>query len=546
MKRLVLLLAPAALIAGQARYARLAEAEGKVEVQIDPAAPWQAALRNVVLPESAWIRTEAGARAEIEFDDGGVLRLGPDSLAELSDYTRLSTGQGVTLLSLDRGLAYFTGAAGARDSLVLAVPGAQVTIRRGSRLRLEAREASSLIAIIEGAARVSCPAAELDLKEGRTIRVEPANSARFYLFNEVSSLPADSWSEERDKVLAAAASGAHVSGPRQGLADLDAAGTWVETAEYGTVWKPKMPAGWAPFRLGKWMWYDDIGYTWVSADPWGWLPYHYGRWMLHENAGWIWAPGRDAVFSPGDVYWLRGAGLTAWGPLAPEEQWTPPSRPRLYYGVAMTYAALVADAREIDPAGFAAPKQPPAMGFVAAPPSPPLTAARMEAKRPVLRAGSTRIAPQLEGVAYDDRPPAAAERPPEPPLVQASQPPAAVQPPEPVIVAVPQPAPPVEIYYPVPVPAGVVVMNPPERPRERRREEPKPQPKPEPQPEPKPKPEPAPTLKAIDRSEQARPQPARAAEPAKPAEPDKPAEAEKPVPRKVDETGTGTRNRRNQ
>src|SRR5574340_1543182 len=146
------------------------------------------------------------ARAEIEFDDGGVLRLGPDSLAELSDYTRLSTGQGVTLLSLDRGLAYFTGAAGARDSLVLAVPGAQITIRRGARVRLEARESSSLVSIIEGAVRVSCPAAELDLKEGRTIRVEPANTARFYLFNEVAGVPTDGWNEERDKALAATAS----------------------------------------------------------------------------------------------------------------------------------------------------------------------------------------------------------------------------------------------------------------------------------------------------------------------------------------------------
>ncbi len=67
------------------------------------------AERNLPLPESAWIRTGPASRVEIELDEGGAWRLGPESQGGLSDYTRLSTGQRVTLLVLDRGLAYFTG-----------------------------------------------------------------------------------------------------------------------------------------------------------------------------------------------------------------------------------------------------------------------------------------------------------------------------------------------------------------------------------------------------------------------------------------------------
>ena len=44
-----------------------------------------------------------------------VVRIAPDSLLELSDYTRLSSGQLLTLVSLDRGMAYFTGQAGRQE-----------------------------------------------------------------------------------------------------------------------------------------------------------------------------------------------------------------------------------------------------------------------------------------------------------------------------------------------------------------------------------------------------------------------------------------------
>ena len=59
-----------------------------------------AAERNLPLPESAWVRTGEGSRLEIELDEGSVARLGPNSQVGLSDYSRLSTGQRVTLLSL--------------------------------------------------------------------------------------------------------------------------------------------------------------------------------------------------------------------------------------------------------------------------------------------------------------------------------------------------------------------------------------------------------------------------------------------------------------
>ena len=118
MRRLTLLLLPAVLLGGQNRYARLGDFQGNVEVQLRASDAWMPAERNLPLMESSWARTGPAARVEIELDEGSAWRAGPNSQFEISDYTRLSTGQRITLLSLDRGIAYFTGQSEGADSLI--------------------------------------------------------------------------------------------------------------------------------------------------------------------------------------------------------------------------------------------------------------------------------------------------------------------------------------------------------------------------------------------------------------------------------------------
>ncbi|HYW45092.1 MAG TPA: FecR family protein, partial [Bryobacteraceae bacterium] len=455
MRRILILLLPAALFAAEARYARLGQFEGQAEVQLTAASDWMAAERNLPLPESAWLRTGESSRVEIELDEGSAWRLGPGSQAEVSDYSRLSTGQRVTLLTLDRGLAYFTGQPEGKDALTLAVPGAQITVSQRARLRLEVQESWSRISVLEGVVRFSSPAAEIDLREGQTTRVEPANPARFFLNREIASLDLDRWSEVRDKTLASTPSAAHVI-ERYGLADLDTAGKWIQTADLGAVWKPEVADGWLPFQNGRWRWYDAVGYTWISADPWGWLPYHYGRWAHREDLGWVWAPAKNAIFKPGEVYWLRGTRLVGWGPLAPGETWKGPGSdaPRQFLNVYTTFAAFWQDAAVIDPAGFTARPDEPLVvaSFALALPSPAFVAARLDATRPLL-VTRTRVAPVVEEAAFQSSPGPTimvVNPPPPPPVVVITEPP-----PEPQ-----QPAAPVA--YPVPVYTGMVVMNPPQ------------------------------------------------------------------------------------
>jgi FecR protein len=442
MRHLLLLLLPAVVFAATTRYARLAETTGVVEVQLTAASDWIAAERNLPLGESTWIRTGAASRAEIQFDDNSVLRLGSETRLGLADQTRLATGQRITLISVERGLAYLSGAPDARDSLAVAVPGSQITVAGSARIRVDVGERSSEISILGGAVRFSSPAAELQLRAGQFARVDPADPARFYLDREIPPNELDQW----------AAGGGDA---RFGRADLDSAGDWIETADLGRIWHPKAAEGWRPFQSGRWRWYDGLGYTWTAAEAWGWLPYHYGRWTRLDRLGWVWVPSNTGVFKPGDAYWLRSEeeGYIGWGPLAPGEQWPaadPINKlPQEFLAAYTTYAAFEAGAGVIDPEGFERPKDPLAGTVVeASPPSPPFLSGKLEAVRPLVASPHARVNPVVEGTTYETAvvTDVRAARPAPPTVVVVTQPPPAplsLPPaPEPEVVGVP-------VFYPV-------------------------------------------------------------------------------------------------
>src|SRR5260370_26310274 len=229
MLRVARRLLAGARLRAQVRSARMGESDGTAETQVHPSGPWTPALRNTPLLESSWLRTAGASHAEVELDEGSVLRLGENSVCELADYTRLSTGQRITHISLDRGVAYFSGESNWRDALFLPMPVAKVSIRRGSRVRLEAGADFSQLAVLEGEARLSSAAIELTVPEGKMLRLVLARSDKFYLLPEIAQLDSDAWSLTRDKLQVGDASRNRLPGLHYGVRYLDANGQSTDT-----------------------------------------------------------------------------------------------------------------------------------------------------------------------------------------------------------------------------------------------------------------------------------------------------------------------------
>ena len=92
-------------------------------------------------------------------------------------------------------------------------------------------------------------------------------------------------------------------------------GEWIDTPDYGRVWRPtRVSDEWQPYLYGRWVW-TNAGWAWASDEPFGWAVYHYGRWAWSPAAGWMWVPGR--TWAPAWVAWRWTDGYAAWCPLGP-------------------------------------------------------------------------------------------------------------------------------------------------------------------------------------------------------------------------------------
>ena len=322
--RYLLLLAPAVLLAGPPRYARVGDFAGQVETQARAPEAWIAAERNAPLPESAQVRTGAASRVEIELDEGqrGAAR------SEQPGRTRRTT-RGYRRGSASRCSRSITGSRISRGAGGTGRAGAGGSGRAGdvhARRRvcaLQVEEQWSQITVLRGGARFSSPAADMELREGQTTRVEPANAARFFFYKEVLPLELDKWSADATMRWSRRPR-RRTSVQRYGLADLDRRGRVDRHAGSG-----RGLASEGGRRTGGRFEKDGGGGTTVSAIRGSATRRGAGcRTITAGGRGsTIWdgcgRRRRTAIFKPGEVYWLRGKNFIGWGPLAPGEQWDP-------------------------------------------------------------------------------------------------------------------------------------------------------------------------------------------------------------------------------
>jgi hypothetical protein len=304
---------------GPVRLARVAFVGGSVAWRPAAAIQWADATTNLPLREGAQVWVTDGGRAEIQFDDGSVLRLGNGAVMTLQTLYSDSEGE-FTEIKLNAGLATLR-LRSAPSVYQLDTPLASIKATGPTEFRLGV-DSGLEVAVRLGKVAVEGPQLKLMLKVGDYLDQSDVNAAV-----AVGHLPQedswDLWNDERDELLneASRPSSLHVPpGIALVAGDLDEYGTWHNDATYGTVWSPRVSEpDWRPYHDGRWTWVAPFGWTWVATEPWGWVPYHYGTWV-HLAFGWAWVPGpAQQYWCPAVVHFSEYNGQVAWCPLAPAE-----------------------------------------------------------------------------------------------------------------------------------------------------------------------------------------------------------------------------------
>jgi len=272
--------------------ARLSLVDGKVSVSVAGEQIVDQALTNLPVSVGTELVTGSDGKAEIEFEDGGIARIAPNS-ALLVVALR---GTGGEELVLEHGLGYFE-ARGGKATVRFGTSLADLAGQAVLRIRLDTSPGD--VAVLSGAAHLELGRGVVtDLRGGESLTLNESNPEMYSLQETLPTDSWDAWNADCDKELVAEA--AAQTGATAGLAkgnpawgDLDANGSWYNVPGRGYVWSPydASNADWEPYGCGSWVWTPRFGYVWVSCAQWGFMPYMCGGWDFYDGFGWGWAPG---------------------------------------------------------------------------------------------------------------------------------------------------------------------------------------------------------------------------------------------------------------
>jgi hypothetical protein len=284
-----------------ARAVRLSYVDGQVTLAQGGQVLAQQAVANTPLLEGMQLSTADSGKAEIQFEDGSVARLSPDSSMTL----QVLSGSGTTAVAqllLNGGLAYFEFQGGGQAGQMSVLFGdARLTTSGFTVLRVSMDNPPGEVAVFSGNAHLDAAngAVSADLHGGESIALNGASPANYQLAESLEPDSWDSWNSDRDQALtteAASQTGASTNlGESQNPAwnDLDADGNWYDVPNQGYVWSPNEAASsnFDPYGNGNWMWTPGYGYLWISGYRWGYMPFQCGAWNFYNGFGWGWAPG---------------------------------------------------------------------------------------------------------------------------------------------------------------------------------------------------------------------------------------------------------------
>lgn len=295
-----------------ARAVRMSSVDGQVRLLFRKQVVADQAVPNMPLFEGTELVTGDDGRAEVQFEDGSVARISPNSSLALT-VLHGQGGAGDAEIKLEGGLGYFElQGSGQAGSIRIRFGDSVVTAGSPTVLRINLDNPPGALAVFSGNAHVERGSAlALDLHGGESVAMSSADPSRYDLAESIEPDSWDAWNSDRDQDLASQAAvrtGAENNFEDSGNPawnDLDANGSWYNVPDQGAIWSPNDASSpdWDPYGNGYWLTTPLFGSTWVSSYGWGYLPYHRGTWNYYSNFGWGWAPGAG-----GGTPWWRNGG----------------------------------------------------------------------------------------------------------------------------------------------------------------------------------------------------------------------------------------------
>ena len=298
----------------KARVARISFIHGKGKVRHAGEKDWVELRLNMPVVEGDELVTDEDSRIEVQFDKDTHMRLEENSYLKVATLRDEGIAVSINIGTMNVRITEFVK--GARFFEVDA-PKTTVAVERTGSYRVDAGPDGSKEVLVSiragGEARIYSDTAGFTLKNDRNARIAIDGPNAGEWETTASGRPSDdfdAWTLDRDEVIArrmrSASYGQYYDQDIYGADELTDHGAWVNTTDYGWIWKPypqttAVYRDWTPYRYGHWGWVPPFGWVWINDEPWGWATYHHGRWV-YINGGWGWSP--YGYYRPRRSWWF--------------------------------------------------------------------------------------------------------------------------------------------------------------------------------------------------------------------------------------------------
>ena len=312
----------------QPRVIRLSFVEGSVTIQRPDVPSWAEAPANTPLQQGFKLATGENSFGEIQFENGGAIRLGERSSLDLTELALDASGGEINRVDLRQGYATFHPLRSHSEiSLQVETRLGVLTAHGGTEFRVDLDQSLERVEVFEGSVDEESNLGSMTVEKDSVLVLQPGSAEPTAVTQGITRDDWDQWVADRESHAEMAANSpppAEYSDDSEetpyGWSDLAQNGVWTEIPGEGAGWIPTVSVGWTPYSAGQWCWYPGWGFTWIGSEPWGWLPYHYGGWEFVPGKGWVWFPGSLKNWSPGRVNWYQGSDWVGWIPSHPHHR----------------------------------------------------------------------------------------------------------------------------------------------------------------------------------------------------------------------------------
>ena len=282
------------------------------------------AQQNMPLAQGTRLTSTSNGEAEIEFEDGSIVRLTPNSAVNL-DYLGTSASGNATRLNVLHGLVYCELRAAKTARFMVQAGEDSFWPLENTTVRVNLDDPPAVFSVLDGrilVQHIAKPAGSgaaqvtdgfrTPVHAGESLRGDTSDPSRYFLAESIPPESWDNWNEGLDQRAAdqiadqTPVRDGYAGAQGYGWSDLDANGTWYNQPDAGPVWQPDeaLEADFDPYGYGSWTYFGNVGYTWASGYPWGWTPYRCGQWNYWNGFGWGWQPNNFC-----QTYWNFGGGF---------------------------------------------------------------------------------------------------------------------------------------------------------------------------------------------------------------------------------------------